>query len=101
MIFEETVDTLYCRFEKNVNTTLCTEVASQLRDRITDAQQRIPGLNVVFDMAGTEYICSAFLRLCILHGKQVGFSGFRVENVSDDVRRVFEITGLTGMLSLP
>ncbi len=100
MIFEETARTLYCRFDKNVDTTLCSEIAPQLRDRIADAEKRISDLNIVFDMTQTEYISSAFLRLCILHGKQVGLSHFRVENVSDEVRHVFEITGLIGILSL-
>ena len=99
MKFEEIDNTLYCRFDENMNAHVCSNVSTALEDNIGAALKQTPGIQVVFDMSGTRYIASAFLRLCVLYHKKVGKENFRVENVSDDVRNVFNITGLTSMLS--
>ena len=99
MKFEEFDNTLYCRFDENMNANVCSTVSTALEDHIGAALTQTPGIKVVFDMSGTRYIASAFLRLCVLYHKKVGKENFRVENVSDDVRNVFNITGLTSMLS--
>ena len=99
MRFEETNDTIYCRFGENMNTIVCAEAAPVLAERIDTVLARTPGGNVVFDLKETRYICSGFLRLCILHGKKAGKERFRVENASDEVRNVFNMTGLTSLMS--
>ena len=98
MRFEEIDDTIYCRFEESMNTNVCAEAGTLLEDQIGAALTRTPGIKVVFDMSETHYIASAFLRLCVLYHKKVGKDNFRVENVSESVRNVFDVTGLTSIL---
>ena len=98
MKFEEIDGTIYCRFDESMNTNVCADASTMLEDTIDAALIQTPGIKVVFDMSETRYIASAFLRLCVLYNKKVGKENFRVENVSEDVRNVFNITGLTSML---
>lgn len=98
MRFEEIDDSIYCRFAESMNTSECTEAGTLLEEHIGAALTRIPGIKVVFDMSETHYIASAFLRLCVLYHKKVGKDNFRVENISENVRNVFDITGLTSIL---
>ena len=55
---------------------------------------------LVFDMAGVEYISSAGIRVLLGAYKQMhDIRGtMRVEKVNDMVREVFEMTGLSEML---
>jgi len=99
MNFEETNDTVYCRFDGNLNTTVCADIAPTLAERIDAALAQHPEVNVVFDLKDTPYVVSAFLRLCVLYCKKVGKERFRVENASEDVRNIFDIAGLTGFLA--
>ncbi|MCL2005149.1 MAG: STAS domain-containing protein [Planctomycetaceae bacterium] len=98
MKIDEIDGTIYCRFEESVNANVCSDVAHVLAEQIESALARTPGIKVVFDMNGTRYISSAFLRLCVLYHKKVGKENFRCENVSDDVQSVFLSTGLDGIL---
>ena len=98
MRFEEIDGTIYCRFDESMNTSVCTDAGALLEDHIGTALTRTPGIKIVFDMSETHYIASAFLRLCVLYHKKVGKDNFRVENVSESVRNVFDVTGLTSVL---
>jgi hypothetical protein len=98
MKFEETNDTIYCRFEGSINTTVCTNAGPVLADRINAAWIQNHGMSVVFDMKDAHYICSDFLRLCVLYSRKVGKERFRVENASEEIRNVFNIVGLPNML---
>jgi anti-anti-sigma factor len=94
MNLEEINDTLYCRFEGNINATACADIGRTLTDYIDAALIRIPEINVVFDLKETRFIASSFLRLCVLCSKKVGKEHFRVENASEEIRNVFNIVGL-------
>jgi len=98
MKFERIDDTIYCQFDESMNANVCADASTMLEEHIDTALAQMPGIKVVFDMSGTRYIASAFLRLCVLYHKKAGKENFRVENVSDDVRNVFDITGLTSIL---
>ena len=98
MNFETTSDTIYCRFEGAVNTTICTEVSPVLAEHIDAALTQHSEINVIFDLQNAQYVCSAFLRLCVLYYKKVGRERFRVENASEEVRNIFDIAGLTNLL---
>lgn len=52
--------------------------------------------NVVLDCAALEYLSSAGLRVLVAAQKEVtaAAGSLRIANVCDDVREVFEITGL-------
>lgn len=59
------------------------------------------GVNaLVFDMSKVEYVFSAGLRTMLMLQKLMEYQGgtIRLINLSDDVRNIFECTGLDGML---
>ncbi len=59
------------------------------------------GVNaLVFDMSKVEYVFSAGLRTMLMLQKLMEYQGGTIKliNLSDDVRNIFECTGLDGML---
>jgi anti-anti-sigma factor len=82
------------RFPNNLDTAACAELEPELRVSLTGSSEP-----VVFDLANVEYVSSAFLRLCIFACRQCATQGFHIVNVNPNVKRVFKIAGLDGMLS--
>jgi len=61
------------------------------------------GINtLVFDMSKVEYVFSAGLRTMLMLQKLMEYQGGTIKliNLSDDVRNIFECTGLDSMLEL-
>lgn len=100
MNFEVIDNSLRCRFDEQLNTTVCAEIAGTLESRIDEFKKETPDGSVEFDMSKTQYICSAFLRLCLLHCKAFGRDRFLLRNLSGDVKQVFDIAGLSGVLRI-
>ncbi len=100
MKFEESEGTLRCRFEKELNSDVCSRIEGPLAERIEDGLKTDPELSLVFDLADVRYISSAFLRLCLYHCKRVGLNRFRIENCSEDIRKVYSIAGFTEMMQI-
>lgn len=100
MEFSEDKNTLTCRFDGDLNSTICSDIEQPLRERIGAflADQDHPRL--VFDLSGVRYISSAFLRLCLCHCKAVGVGNFQVTNPSPEVAHVFAIAGFTEMMRI-
>lgn len=100
MKFEESDGTLYCRFEKELNSDVCSQIETPLAERIDTALKADPELSLVFDLSDVRYISSAFLRLCLYHCKRVGLDRFRIMNTSEDIRKVYSIAGFTEMMQI-
>ena len=59
------------------------------------------GINsLVLDMSGVEYVFSAGLRSILMLQKLIEYQGgtIKLTHLSDDVRNIFECTGLDGIL---
>jgi anti-anti-sigma factor len=83
------------KFEGCIDTARCAEIEADLRTSLAQSTSAI-----VFDLAGVDFICSAFLRLCI-YGRQIAADrGFQIANASPPVRLVFKIAGLDGLLNV-
>ena len=56
--------------------------------------------SLVIDMSGVEYVFSAGLRSILMLQKLLEFQGgnIKLTNVSDDIRGIFECTGLDSLL---
>lgn len=56
--------------------------------------------SLVLDMSGVEYVFSAGLRSILMLQKLLEFQGGNIKliNLSDDVRSIFECTGLDSLL---
>ena len=82
-------------FPVRVDTAWCQTHEPEVWSRV----QQCHGL-VTFDMEGVTYICSAFLRLCLRCGKQLGSERFRIRRVSAPVKKVFKIAGFDQLLAI-
>ena len=76
-------------FEGRLDTVRCMEIASEVHDAVTNADQCIE-----FDLAAVDFVSSSFLRLCVLAHKKAGSGQFQVVNVNPTIKRVFKIAGL-------
>lgn len=100
MIFEEQGNRLCVRFGPELNSEVCEEIENQLNEQIRTAVQKHPNLVLEFDLKNTQYVTSAFLRLCVFHAKQVGLKNFHLINPNESIRHVFEVSGLLGAIDL-
>lgn len=53
-----------------------------------------------FDLAGSDFVASAFLRLCILAARAVGAERFEIAHPAPLVREVFAMAGLDRHLTI-
>ena len=100
MDFEESGNTLRCSFSGDLGADVCALLETELKDRIAGFLQGREEYEIVFDLTGTRYMASAFLRLCLFHCKLAGNKNFRIENPSDDLKKVFTIAGFTEMMNI-
>ncbi len=80
---------LVCVLPPRMDTVVCAECQEELLARVTAAAGP-----VVFDMAGVEYVASAFIRICLQAAKHAGAERFKLIHVSPNVHRVFKMAGL-------
>ncbi len=100
MIFEENEDTLRCVFTGDLDSQVCGDIEAPLGKKIAGFMKERDVSYLVFDLTDVRYICSAFLRLCLTHCKEVGTRHFRIENPSTEVNQVFQITGFTEIMTI-
>lgn len=79
---------------------LNTNTAGELEQELSEVFGRT--YRVTLDFAGLDYLSSAGLRVLVGAQKQVVAAGgaMRIVNLADDVREVFEITGLIDVLDV-
>ena len=79
---------------------LNTNTSSELEGELARVFEKTH--DVVLDFAQLEYLSSAGLRVLVGAQKQVTAAGgsLRIVNLVDDVREVFEITGLIDVLDV-
>lgn len=98
MLYEQKDGQLICRFDEELSTLACSQIAGELSRRIAEVSQDA-NIKVVFDLADTSYIASAFLRLCVNHAKALK-ERFCIVNADQNIKDVFDIAGLTEVLSV-
>lgn len=92
MDIKETEGSLLCAMDPHMDTPKCIELESALKARLA---QPVP---VVFDMEGVNYVCSAFLRVCLFVVKAAGRGNLRMTHVAPPIKRVFLMAGLGEMV---
>lgn len=95
MNFETNDEEIRCFFGENLNTTLCAEMETPLKDALNQSLKENPGRRIVFDLKDVHFVSSAFLRLCLFIFKVYGNSELRVEHASGDIKKVFAVAGLS------
>lgn len=89
---------LTCRFSPRMDAATSAAddpaVASRLEEALSGAEGE--RLRVVFDLAGVEFVASAFLRICMAAARRVGDGRFSVVSTSPQLRKLFAVAGLDG-----
>jgi anti-anti-sigma factor len=68
---------------------------ASLREALMSEVARVPPTcSVRFDLSATDFVASAFLRLCIVTAKTVGAARFELIHLAPMVREVFAMAGL-------
>lgn len=80
-----------------LDTLTSSELEQKLRTYFS-----IQGLHLVVDCCAMEYVSSAGLRVILMAHKSVTANGgsFVIRNISKDVHSVFDITGLSRILTI-
>ena len=91
--FVQDAEGLVCAFEGSLNTAACNEIEAQVYGKVDEASGA-----VVFDLSRVDYVSSGFIRICLSVHKRAGEGGFKITNPQPAVKRVFMISGLSGLL---
>ncbi|MCL2743930.1 MAG: STAS domain-containing protein [Planctomycetaceae bacterium] len=100
MEFIERGGVLRVLFDTRLDSLVCNIIEQDLAQRISDAKLCNPNVVVEFDLTQAEFVCSTFLRFCVIYAKQMGKGNFHIANLSPNVLHVFEISGLLGVIDL-
>ena len=100
MNFTEIDDALHCTFPDRLDGLACSSVERELLCRITEFKNSRTNVRLVFDLADVVFISSAFLRICLIHFKAVGHDYFSVTNVSEEIHKVFHISGFVELMNV-
>ena len=98
MNFSETNDTLHCSFTERLDGVVCSTIESELSRRATTFKNGRENSRLIFDLRNVIFISSAFLRLCLMHYKAFGKNGFSITNVSEEIHKVFHISGFAEIM---
>lgn len=110
--FQSDAGTLSCSFPARMDTPASIEAMAHFNDELkvilggtpedeSEGAPSSPGrMKIVFDLDGVDYICSAFLRLCIVAGKSVEKGCFTIVNSEPNVLKVFKTAGLDSLFSI-
>lgn len=98
MEFLESGGALRCLFTGRLDGTVCSEIEPDLYRRIAEFRRENAVAELIFDLAGVNYISSAFLRICLIHCKSIGKSRFSVVGTSEEIHKVFHISGFSEIM---
>ena len=95
-------DVLVCAFKGKQDSGASQTASEQFLAAWSSAQAERPDRagtpSIVFDLAGVDFISSAFLRLCLQAAKTSGGGAFRIVGVSPAVKKLFVVAGLENLL---
>jgi len=84
-----------CSFSGRLDTNAATSFEEELFDRVQKSKEKI-----VLDLKNTEYISSAFLRICVRIAARASKEKIRIINLSDTNFNVYKMTGLDRVFEL-
>lgn len=82
---------LILAFQGRLDSAGCAMVAEPLLAQVATVA---PAQVLRFDLAGSDFVASAFLRLCIRAAQALGGERFELANLVPSVREVFAMAGL-------
>ena len=100
MFFSEIDNALHCSFSNRLDGNTCSAFEQELLLRIAEFKNSRQDAKVIFDLDGVVFISSVFLRICLIHHKSFGKEFFSVTNVSEEVYKVFSVSGFAEMMNV-
>jgi anti-anti-sigma factor len=91
MRIDEIDGRLVCTLEGHFDTVQSQQLEAELKGRLKPAQA------VAFDMQGVTYVCSNFLRVCVMVAKSAGAGHFRLQGVTPPIKRVLKMAGMSDL----
>lgn len=98
--FDGATRTLTCVFSGRLDTAKCLEIEKTVFDRIGEVSEPNKPARVIFDLAGVEYVTSAFLRLCLKAARSAADGSFAVVNTNPLIKKIFKIAGFDQTLNV-
>ncbi len=85
---------LVFQFSGPLDTMECTRIGDGVTQQVQTA-----GQPVVFDLAGVDFVASAFLRLCLMVQQKAAGNQLTLINVCPPIKKVFKIAGLDKLVA--
>jgi anti-anti-sigma factor len=98
--FEESTQTLSCRFVGRMDTVASGAAAEKFQAEWGALRGQAETAKIVFDLQGVDYVASSFLRLCLVAAKGVRKGNFSIVHTGPQVMRVFTIARLSSLLNV-
>lgn len=98
---DENAHTLTCTFSGRMDLAASQEAGNAVvakLDALLGSGGEPGGLSMVFDLAGVDFVASAFLRICIQTAKRVGPERFQVTRCNPAIKRIFAIAGMDSLM---
>ncbi len=95
--FDPETRTHVCQFTGKITSAACPPLAAEIEAKIREIQDGRHNEKVAFDLAGVDFIASAFLRICMLAARQMPPGHFIIVNSQPAVQKIFSIAGLDGL----
>ncbi len=95
--FNESAQTLYCKFTGRLTTEISSDIFPKLSrqiDELKAAREMGNKLKIVFDMEEVAYLSSSFLRVCFMAAKKTDRNHFSIINTSQFVKDLLITAGL-------
>ena len=93
MTIQESDGRLICLLDGHYDTLRCQSIEAGLKSNLAAPKP------VTFDMHAVTYVCSAFLRVCLLASRLAGHGQFVIRGVTPPIKRVFLMAGLAELLA--
>jgi anti-anti-sigma regulatory factor len=100
VIFSEIGNTLHCSFSERLDESVCSVLEQELQRRTTEFKNNHEDARLVFDLSEAVFISSVFLRVCLIYLKSFGKDCFTIMKVSEDIYRVFYVSGFTEIMNV-
>jgi len=97
--FEDSTQTLLCRFEGHMDTVMSGNVTEAYNAELCRLRVKMEMLKIVFDLKGVDYVASSFLRLSLLAAKGIKKGNFSILNAAPQVLKVFQVARLSSLLN--
>ncbi len=88
------------RFEGKLTSDRCLAMAPEVEAEINNLLEEDPEARLAFDLAGVDFVVSAFIRLCLQAARRMPQGNFTIVRCRPEVRKIFSVAGLDKLIEL-